>query len=100
MKIYFKVCLLLNASLCQLLSNDHDPIYDMIAKRNSYHTSALYEKRDRSANDNDHALDLTKEWLGRAKSSQTTLKSRNPKFSTVIFVTFFLNLGAVNFGQL
>ena len=76
--IHFKVCLLLNASLCQILSNDHDPIYNMIAKRNSYHISALYGKRDRSSNDNDHALDLTKAWLRRAKSSQTSLKSRNP----------------------
>ena len=65
---------MLNASLCQLLSNDHDPIYDMIAKRDSYHTLALFD----SSNDDAHAVDLTKEWLQRAKSSQINVKSRNP----------------------
>ena len=49
-------------------ADEHDPIYDMIAKRN-LHDWAMYEKRD----DNEHTNDLAKEWLRRATMSQTKL---------------------------
>ena len=45
-----------------------------IALRDSYHTLALFD----SSNGDAHAVDLTKEWLQRAKSSQINVKSRNP----------------------
>ena len=47
-------------------SDDHDPIYDLIAKRNLFHGMAVYQKRD----DNDHENDLMQEWLRRKMTSK------------------------------
>ena len=47
-------------------SDDHDPIYDLIAKRNPVHGMAVNQKHD----DNDHENDLMKEWLRRKITSQ------------------------------
>ena len=47
-------------------SDDHDPIYDLIAKRNPFHGLAVYQKRD----DNDHENDLMQEWIRRKMTSK------------------------------
>ena len=64
------VCLLLNAiGVCYSLTADGLGAFYRLAgfvKRNP-HDWAVYEKRD----DNEHTNDLAKEWLRRAKMSQT-----------------------------
>ena len=54
----------------------------MIAKRNSHPERAVYDKRD----GNEHASDLTREWLKRTKMNQRKFKQL-----TVSSMTLFNN---------
>ena len=50
-------------------SDDHDPIYDLIAKRNPFHGMIVYQKRE----DSDRGNDLMQEWLRKVNEQQKFL---------------------------